>query len=135
MNFDLTWGDGGARSTRPIIAPSAWPRSMLSADAANRWIFSEVGEPWSGVATGAYIAGGECAGHPLRGRDRYDFSGRGLANRAPGLHRGARSGVRPGDKFLRENAGYGGIGGGLRVRRSLPVVPSLNLGPVWAGLL
>src|SRR5579875_2301419 len=62
LNFQLTWGEGGGANHADHRAIGL---ALLDAcrDAANRWLFQELGEPWSGVRR-AYIAGGnELATH------------------------------------------------------------------------
>lgn len=56
MNFDLTWGEGGGVNHADHRAVGL---ALLDAcrDAANRWMFPDLGEPWGGVKA-AYISGG-----------------------------------------------------------------------------
>ena len=53
-NFDLTWGDSGAVNHADHRAIGL---AVLDAcrDAANRWLFPELGEPWQGIQA-AYVA-------------------------------------------------------------------------------
>ena len=54
MNFELTWGDGGGFNHADHRAVGL---AALDAcrDAANRWLFPELGEPWQGIKA-AYVA-------------------------------------------------------------------------------
>ena len=54
MNFDLTWGESGGFNH---VDHRAIGLATLDTcrDAANRWLFPELGEPWQGVQ-GAYVA-------------------------------------------------------------------------------
>lgn len=55
LNFDLTWGDGGSVNHSDHRATGS---TVLDAcrDAANRWIFPDAGEHWSGIRH-VYVAG------------------------------------------------------------------------------
>jgi LmbE family N-acetylglucosaminyl deacetylase len=48
MNFELTWGDGGSVNHADHRAVG---RTVLDAcrDAANRWLWPELGDPWQGL--------------------------------------------------------------------------------------
>ena len=59
MNFDLTWGDGSPVNHADHRAVGLATLDTVR-DSANRWVFPEAGEPWSGV-TGSYITGGQSA--------------------------------------------------------------------------
>ncbi len=59
MNFDLTWGDGSPVNHSDHRAVGLATLDAVR-DSANRWVFPEAGEPWSGV-TGSYITGGPSA--------------------------------------------------------------------------
>ena len=54
MNFDLTWGDDGAVNHADHRAVGLAAIDACR-DAANRWLFPELGEPWQGI-TAAYVA-------------------------------------------------------------------------------
>jgi LmbE family N-acetylglucosaminyl deacetylase len=109
LNFDLTWGDGGGVNHSDHRAVGL---ATLDAcrDAANRWLFPELGEPWQGIRT-AYVAGGEAAATHF-----VDVSGTieaGIASLAE--HRAYIQGLgREFDpaEFLRKMAGYGGMAAG-----------------------
>ncbi len=53
LNFDLTWGEGGPLNQADHRAVGL---ATLDAcrDAANRWVFAETGDPWSGIQD-AYV--------------------------------------------------------------------------------
>jgi LmbE family N-acetylglucosaminyl deacetylase len=61
MNFDLTWGENGNVNHADHRATGL---AVLDAcrDAANRWVFSEAGEPWSGIRH-VYVAGASAPTH------------------------------------------------------------------------
>ena len=106
MNFDLTWGDGGGVNHADHRAVGV---ALLDAcrDAANRWMFRDAGEPWSGIAS-VYIAGGEVtATHFV---DVTESIAVGVASLEQ--HRAYIDGLGQAfdpDRFLRDMAGYGGM--------------------------
>ena len=61
MNFDLTWGDGGGVNHSDHRVTGL---TVLDAcrDAANRWIYTDAGDPWSGIRY-VYVAGANEATH------------------------------------------------------------------------
>ena len=61
MNFDLTWGENGNVNHADHRATGL---AVLDAcrDAANRWVFTDVGEPWSGIRH-VYVAGASAPTH------------------------------------------------------------------------
>ncbi|MGH9115387.1 MAG: PIG-L deacetylase family protein [Acidimicrobiales bacterium] len=61
MNFDLTWGDGGGVNHADHRATGV---AVLDAcrDAANRWVFTDAGEPWNGIRH-VYVAGASAPTH------------------------------------------------------------------------
>lgn len=109
MNFDLTWGDGGAVNHADHRAVGL---AVLDAsrDCANRWMFPDEGDPWSGIST-VYISGGETtATHFV---DVTDTISRGVESLE--AHRAYIDGLNfpfEPDRFLREMAGFGGIAAG-----------------------
>jgi LmbE family N-acetylglucosaminyl deacetylase len=54
IHFDLTWGDGGSVNHADHRAVGLATIDAVR-DAANRWLFRDDGEPWSGVE-GVYVA-------------------------------------------------------------------------------
>ncbi|MGD0321712.1 MAG: PIG-L deacetylase family protein [Acidimicrobiales bacterium] len=61
MNFDLTWGENGNVNHADHRATGL---AVLDAcrDAANRWVFTDAGEPWSGIRH-VYVAGASAPTH------------------------------------------------------------------------
>ncbi|HEX2274779.1 MAG TPA: PIG-L deacetylase family protein [Acidimicrobiales bacterium] len=61
INFELTWGDGAPLNQADHRAVGL---ATLDAcrDAANRWAFPELGEPWSGIRE-AYVVGASAPTH------------------------------------------------------------------------
>jgi LmbE family N-acetylglucosaminyl deacetylase len=109
MNFDLTWGDDSPVNHADHRAVGLATLDAIR-DAANRWMFPEAGEPWSGV-TGAYVAGAEAAAtHFVDVTDTISLGVASLAEHRAyieGLHREFDP-----DRFLRDIAGYGGMAAG-----------------------
>ena len=109
MNFDLTWGDGGAVNHADHRAVGL---ALLDAcrDAANRWVFTDAGDPWSGV-TAVYIAGGgSTATHYV---DVTETIGLGVESlREHREYIDGLGGEFDPDAFLRDIAGYGGAAAG-----------------------
>ncbi|HXY91011.1 MAG TPA: PIG-L deacetylase family protein [Acidimicrobiia bacterium] len=107
-NFDLTWGEGGAVNHADHRAIGL---AVLDAcrDAANRWLFPELGEPWQGIRT-AYVAASNPPTH-------YVDVGATLARGVASLeeHRVYIEGLGrefdPED-FLTNMAGFGGMAAG-----------------------
>jgi LmbE family N-acetylglucosaminyl deacetylase len=109
LNFDLTWGDGGAVNH---IDHRVVGLAVLDAcrDAANRWIFPEAGEPWSGVNT-VYISGGEApASHFVDVGETISLGVSSLEEHRAYID-GLGTEFDP-DRFLRDNAGFGGLAAG-----------------------
>jgi LmbE family N-acetylglucosaminyl deacetylase len=61
MNFDLTWGENGNVNHADHRATGLAVLDVCR-DAANRWVFSEAGEPWSGIRH-VYVAGASAPTH------------------------------------------------------------------------
>ncbi|MGH9095747.1 MAG: PIG-L deacetylase family protein [Acidimicrobiales bacterium] len=108
MNFDLTWGDGGAVNHADHRAVGL---ATLDAcrDAANRWVFPEAGPPWQGT-TYAYVAAPTDPTHYVDVGATLD---RGVASLRE--HRVYIEGLGrefDPDQFLRDQAGFGGMAAG-----------------------
>ena len=105
MNFDLTWGDDAAVNHADHRATGV---AVLDAcrDAANRWMFPDAGEPWSG--TGFVLVAG--AGEPSHFVDVASTLDAGIASLRE--HRAYLEGLGGSfdpDAFLRDMAGFGGM--------------------------
>jgi len=108
MNFDLTWGEGGGVNHSDHRAVGL---ATLDAcrDAANRWMFPEIGEPWQGI-TGVFVAGSNAPTHFV---DVTETISTGVASLLE--HRAYINGLGTdfdADRFLRDMAGYGGMAAG-----------------------
>jgi LmbE family N-acetylglucosaminyl deacetylase len=108
MNFDLTWGDGGGLNHADHRAVGL---AALDAcrDAANRWWFPELGDPWQGIKD-AYVAAG---GSPTHYVDVSDTLARGVASLQE--HRAYIEGLGRDfdpEEFLMNMAGFGGMAAG-----------------------
>ncbi|HTT92577.1 MAG TPA: PIG-L deacetylase family protein [Acidimicrobiales bacterium] len=109
LNFDLTWGEGGAVNHADHRAVGL---AVLDAcrDAANRWMFPEMGQAWPGVDAVYISGGGSQATHFV---DVTDTIGLGVSSLKE--HRAYIDGLGTDfdpDRFLRDNAGYGGMAAG-----------------------
>jgi len=108
MNFDLTWGEGGSVNHSDHRAVGL---AVLDAcrDAANEWVFSDLGDPWNGIKA-VYISGSEKATHYV---DVTDTIGAGVASlREHGAYIAALGTDFDPDAFLRDITGYGGMAAG-----------------------
>jgi LmbE family N-acetylglucosaminyl deacetylase len=108
MNFELTWGDSGNVNHADHRAVGL---ATLDAcrDAANRWLFPELGDPWQGLQA-TYIAAMDPATH-------FVDVGATLAAGVASLreHRAYLDGLGTDfdpDEFLTSMAGYGGMAAG-----------------------
>src|SRR5579863_114397 len=110
MSFDLTWGEGGSVNHSDHRAVGL---AVLDAcrDAANEWVFSEVGAPWGGVSA-IYIAGTENTTHFVDVTDTVDV---GIASLTEHHAYIAALGTDfDPDTFLRNITGYGGMAAGCQ---------------------
>jgi len=108
MNFELTWGEGGGVNHSDHRAVGL---ATLDAcrDAANRWVFPQVGDPWQGI-TAAFLGGSSAPTHFV---DVTDTMSAGVASLVE--HRAYLQGLGTDfdpDRFLRDMAGYGGMAAG-----------------------
>lgn len=115
MNFDLTWGDGAAVNHADHRAVGL---TVLDAarDAANRWLFTEGGDPWSGIRD-VYVAGASSPTHYVDVSDTLDLGVASLRRHAVYIE-GLGRAFDP-DEFLRNIAGFGGIVAGCQYALTL----------------
>lgn len=108
MNFDLTWGDNGAVNHADHRAVGL---ATLDAcrDAANEWVFADVGAPWDGIKA-VYIAGTESPTHFVDVTGTIDLGIASLREHQAYIA-GLGTDFDP-DAFLRDIAGYGGMAAG-----------------------
>ena len=108
MNFELTWGEGGAVNHADHRAVGL---ATLDAcrDAANRWVFPELGTPWSGTGT-VYVAGVSAPTHFVDVTDSIDLGVASLREHRAYIE-GLGGDFDP-DEFLRTISGYGGMAAG-----------------------
>lgn len=105
MNFELTWGDGGGVNHADHRATGM---AVLDAcrDAANRWLFADLGEPWQGIEH-VYVFG---AGSPTHFVDVTDTLDSGVASLRE--HRAYIDGLGRDfdpEEFIRNVTGFGGM--------------------------
>lgn len=105
MNFDLSWGEGGGfnHSDHRAVGLAALDACR---DAANRWLFPELGEPWQGVQA-AYVAASDPPSHYV---DVGDTLPLGVASLRE--HRAYIEGLGydfDPEEFLTSMAGFGGM--------------------------
>jgi LmbE family N-acetylglucosaminyl deacetylase len=108
MNFDLTWGDqGGVNHSDHRVTGS----TVLDAcrDAANRWIFTDGGDPWSGIKY-VYVAAANETSHYVDVGATLDLGVASLREHQAYID-GLGTTFDP-DEFLRSMAGYGGMTAG-----------------------
>jgi LmbE family N-acetylglucosaminyl deacetylase len=108
MNFDLTWGEG---SNVNHVDHRAVGLAVLDAcrDAANEWVFTDLGAPWNGIKT-VYISGTDAATHYV---DVTDTIGAGVDSlREHHAYIEALGTDFDPDTFLRNIIGYGGMAAG-----------------------
>ena len=105
MNFELTWGDGGSVNHSDHRAIGS---TVLDAcrDAANRWIFTDEGEPWAGIKF-VYVA---AANQPTHFVDIGETIELGILSlREHQAYIDGLGGTFDPDDFLRSMAGYSGM--------------------------
>jgi len=108
MNFDLTWGETGNVNHADHRAVGL---ATLDAcrDAANGWVFSDLGAPWGGIKA-VYIGGTENTTHYVDVTDTIDLGISSLREHQAYIA-GLGTDFDP-DDFLRNIAGYGGMAAG-----------------------
>ncbi len=108
MNFELTCGDGGSVNHADHRAVGL---STLDAcrDAANRWMFPELGDPWQGIEV-IYVAGTSAPSHFVDVTATIDDGVASLREHKAYID-GLGTDFDP-DEFLRNITGYGGMAAG-----------------------
>ena len=109
MSFDLTWGEEGPVNHADHRAVGL---ATLDAcrDAANSWLFPEAGKAWNGVKA-MYVAGTANPTHFVDVTDTIDLGVASLREHKAYLD-GLGRDFDP-DEFLRNMAGYVGLGAGV----------------------
>lgn len=105
LNFELTWGDDAPLNQADHRAVGF---ATLDAcrDAANRWLFPEVGEPWSGIGD-VYVVGASAPTHYVDVSATLELGISSLQEHAAYIA-GLGEEFDPAD-FLRSIAGFGGM--------------------------
>jgi LmbE family N-acetylglucosaminyl deacetylase len=108
MNFELTWGDDGSVNHADHRAVGL---STLDAcrDAANRWMFPELGGPWQGIKV-VYVAGTSVPTHFVDVTATIEDGVASLREHQAYID-GLGTDFDP-DEFLRNISGYGGMAAG-----------------------
>jgi LmbE family N-acetylglucosaminyl deacetylase len=108
MNFELTWGEGGSVNHADHRAVGM---ATLDAcrDAANRWMFGELGDPWQGIKA-VYVAGTSAPTHFVDVTATIDAGVASLREHKAYID-GLGTDFDP-DEFLRNISGYGGMAAG-----------------------
>ena len=121
MNFELTWGDGGSVNHADHRAVGL---AALDAcrDAANRWLFPELGDPWQGISA-AYVAAMNPPTHFVDVGETL-ARGRRVARGTPRVHRRSRHRLRP-RRVPDQHGRLRWHGRRLRVRGAAAAVPGL----------
>jgi LmbE family N-acetylglucosaminyl deacetylase len=108
MNFELTWGDGGSVNHADHRAVGLTTLDACR-DAANRWMFSDLGDPWQGI-TVVYVAGMPTSTHFVDVTATIDAGVASLREHQAYID-GLGTDFDP-DEFLRNISGYGGMAAG-----------------------
>ncbi len=105
MNFELTWGDAAPLNQADHRAVGL---ATLDAcrDAANRWLFAEMGEPWAGIRE-AYVFAASAPTHYVDVSATLDLGIASLREHAAYIA-GLGWDFDPAE-FLRNIAGFGGV--------------------------
>jgi LmbE family N-acetylglucosaminyl deacetylase len=108
MNFELTWGEGGSVNHADHRAVGL---STLDAcrDAANRWMFPDLGDPWQGINV-VYVAGTSQPTHFVDVSATIDVGIASLREHQAYID-GLGTDFDP-DEFLRNISGFGGMAAG-----------------------
>jgi LmbE family N-acetylglucosaminyl deacetylase len=108
MNFELTWGEGGNVNHADHRAVGMTTLDACR-DAANRWMFTDQGEPWQGI-TAVYVAGASAPTHYVDVTATIEAGVASLREHQAYID-GLGTDFDP-DEFLRNIAGYGGMAAG-----------------------
>lgn len=105
MSFDLTWGEDGPVNHADHRVTGL---AVLDAcrDAANRWVFSDAGDPWPGIRD-VYVAGAEAATHFVDVGETLETGVASLREHRAYIE-GLGRAFDP-DEFLRNMAGFAGM--------------------------
>jgi len=108
MNFNLTWGEGGSINHADHRAVGLAALDAVR-DAANEWVFSDVGTAWGGVSA-IYISGTEAPTHFVDVTGTIDAGVASLKEHHAYI--AALGTDFDPDDFLRNITGYGGMAAG-----------------------
>jgi len=108
MNFELTWGEGGNVNHADHRAVGLTTLDACR-DAANRWMFTDLGDPWQGISV-VYVAGASAPTHFVDVTDTIDAGVASLREHQAYID-GLGTDFDP-DEFLRSIAGFGGMAAG-----------------------
>lgn len=108
MNFELTWGDEGIVNHADHRATGLAVRDACR-DAANRWVFPDVGEPWQQIKS-VYVAGANLPTHFV---DVSETVAAGVASlqEHKAYLKGLGGDFDP-EEFVRNITGFGGMAAG-----------------------
>ncbi len=108
MNYELTWGDGGSVNHADHRAVGL---STLDAcrDAANRWMFPDLGDPWQGIKV-VYVAGTSAPTHFVDVTATIEDGIASLREHQAYID-GLGTDFDP-DEFIRNISGFGGMAAG-----------------------
>jgi LmbE family N-acetylglucosaminyl deacetylase len=108
MNFELTWGDSAAVNHADHRAVGL---ATLDAcrDAANRWLFTDLGDPWSGIRY-AYVAAASDPSHFVDVSDTLHLGVESLKQHQAYID-GLGTDFDP-EEFLQNISGFGGMAAG-----------------------
>jgi LmbE family N-acetylglucosaminyl deacetylase len=107
-NFDFSWGEGGSVNHADHRAVGVAAIDACR-DSANRWMFTDAGDPWSGIGA-VYVAGSNTPTHFVDVTDTLD---RGIASlRAHHAYIAGLGRAFDPQEFLTNIAGFGGMAAG-----------------------
>ncbi len=105
MNFELTWGPGGPVNHADHRAVGL-ATIDATRDAANRWMFPELGDPWDGVRS-VWVGGASAATHFVDVTETLDLGVASLREHVVYVD-GLGDATFDPDRFLRESARIAG---------------------------